>query len=340
MGPSSAAARALPCHGPAVWTGSDLAASGAWLRRPTPGQLAELATAVRTVRTRGTPMLRVTAAQFPAPAWHTELQATAHELTHRCGVAVVRRIPVEGFRPAEREQLLWGLGRHLGTPVSQDVTGHMLGRLPAAGPPAASPGAFRTDDADTTALLCLRPARASLVSSAALHNAVLDRGPELLDRLYRTHHLDRGPRLPALATPLAHRTERHFSLRYDRHRIEAAQARPDVPRLTHEDIALFDLLDAAAASPVLRLDLDLSPGDLLLLDNHAVLHTLAFTPPRATAPEATADALRLWLTPHQPRDLPAEFWGDTARGPHGTRGGVPPRDVITHRSPFHAKEPA
>ncbi|MFI7005034.1 TauD/TfdA family dioxygenase [Streptomyces sp. NPDC050145] len=340
MGPSSAAAPGVPCHGPALWTGPEPAASGAWLRRPTPAQLAELALAVRTVRTRGTPLLRVTAEQFPAPAWHPELAAISHELAHGCGLAVVRRIPVEGFRPAEREQLLWGLGRHLGTPVSQDVTGHMLGRLPVAGPAAASPGAFRTDEADTTALLCLRPARASLVSSAALHNTVLARRPELLHRLYRTHHLDRGPRLPALAAPLAHRAGPRFSLRYDRRRIEAAQGRPGVPPLTREDVELFDLLDAAAASPALRLDLDLSPGDLLLLDNHTVAHTLTFTNPRATAPEATADALRLWLTPHQPRDLPPEFWGDTAQGPHGTRGGVPPRDVIAHRSPFHTKEPA
>jgi hypothetical protein len=36
----------------------------------------------------------------------------------------------------------------------------------------------------------------------------------------------------------------------------------------------------------------------------------------------------LWLTPHQSRSLPPEFWGDR-HSCTGGRGGVAPRDVIT-----------
>jgi hypothetical protein len=94
------------------------------------------------------------------------------------------------------------------------------------------------------------------------------------------------------------------------------------------DVELFDLIDELAASPDLRLDIDFGAGDVLLVNNHAVLHF-------RTAYEDFADpapkrhVLRLWLALRQGRVLPPGFWGDL----HGTgggsgRGGIAPRDVI------------
>jgi hypothetical protein len=335
-----------PCTGPAVWRGTDLSASPAWALHLSPARLDELDAALRTVRARGTPLLKVTADHFPLPTLAGELRSAADELENGRGFVLVRGIPVDRYSQEAAAVLLWGVGQHLGIPVSQDATGHMLGHLRDApdAPAALSP---RTEAADALALLCLRAAgstgRTTLASSAAVHNAVLAHRPELLDGLSRTHSLDRcGEQLPGglpwQAVPLAHRDGERLSLRYDRGRLESAQRYPDVPRLSPAERELFDLMDETASSPELRLDLDLAPGDLLLLNNHAILHTR--TPredgPEPEEPEHPCHLLQLWLTPHQPRSVPAEFSGDEHSGTGG-RGGVAPRDVITPHPPTKGK---
>ncbi|MEV8092722.1 hypothetical protein [Kitasatospora sp. NPDC085879] len=68
------------------------------------------------------------------------------------------------------------------------------------------------------------------------------------------------------------------------------------------------------------------------MNNHAVLH-------RREAyqdfddPQRRRHLLRLWLTPHQRRALPAWFWGTDHQGAGGPgRGGVAPRDVVAPRA--------
>ncbi|MGW4386067.1 TauD/TfdA family dioxygenase [Streptomyces sp. NPDC004685] len=332
-----------PCTGPAVWRGRDLSASRAWALHLSPARLDELDAAVRTVRARGTPLLKVAVGHFPLPTLARELRAAADELESGRGFVLVRGIPVERYSEEEAAVLLWGVGQHLGIPVSQDATGHMLGHL-RDGPDARAALSPRTEAADALALLCLEATgsrgRTALASSAAVHNAVLARRPELLDGLSRTHFLDhRGEQLPGglpwQAVPLAHRDRDRLSLRYDRGRLESAQRYPEVPRLSSAERELFDLMDEAASSPELRLDVDLVAGDLLLLNNHAVLHARA---PHEDDPnpEHPCHLLQLWLTPHQPRALPSEFWG-VENSLTGGRGGVAPRDVITPYPPTKRK---
>ncbi|MFE4252832.1 TauD/TfdA family dioxygenase [Streptomyces sp. NPDC056910] len=332
-----------PCTGPAVWRGRDLSASPAWALHLSPARLDELDAALRTVRARGTPLLKVTADHFPLPTLAGELRGAADELENGRGFVLVRGIPVERYSEEAAAVLLWGVGQHLGIPVSQDATGHMLGQL-RDGPDARAALSPRTEAADALALLCLEATGSrgltTLASSAAVHNAVLAHRPELLDCLSRTHFLDRrGEQLPGglpwQAVPLAHRDGDRLSLRYDRGRLESAQRYPEVPRLSSAERELFDLMDETASSPELRLDVDLAPGDLLLLNNHAVLHARA---PREDDPdrEHSFHLLQLWLTPHQPRSLPSAFWGEE-HSRTGGRGGVAPRDVITPHPPTKGK---
>ncbi len=143
---------------------------------------------------------------------------------------------------------------------------------------------FHTDGADLLALLSLRTPRAggrtSLVSSAAVHNAVLDLRPDLAERLYRTYFFDRreehAPEEPPYAAaPLATRLGGALSMRYNRCYVESAQRFPQVPRLEPADLELFDLIDGVAGSPEFRLDIDLQAGDLLLLNTHTIMHARA-----------------------------------------------------------------
>ncbi|MFH9725585.1 TauD/TfdA family dioxygenase [Streptomyces sp. NPDC017254] len=186
--------------------------------------------------------------------------------------------------------------------------------------------------------LCLAPGRpggrTSLVSSAAVHEALADRRPDLVECLYRTHFFDRrdarapGER-PYLAAPLVTGHGAELGMRYDRDRLEAARSLVGVPPLEAADTELYALVDALAGSSRLRLDLSLEAGDLLLVDNHAVMHARSEAED-LDASEPGRHLLRLWLARHRDTGAP-----DTAaRGPRATetRRGITPLDVVRPRS--------
>jgi hypothetical protein len=313
--------------------------------RLSPAQLAELEAALHAVRRRDLTLLRTSAEDFPLPTLASELQRIADELEHGRGFAVIRGIPVERYGETAAKAVFWGIGRHLGTPVSQNAAGHLLGHVRDTGRSLADPATrgyqtgaalpFHTDGSDALALLCLHPAasggRIGLASSAALHNAVLARRADLAARLYRRYAVDRreehrpGER-PYDTVPLACWHAGRLSLRYHRPYLESAQRFPDAPRLEAADAELFDLIDELAGSEELRLDLDLEQGDLLLVGNYAVLHSRSEHQDR---PGRQRHLLRLWLMLHQSRSLPRNLWADPHRSEYG-RGGVPPRDLLPH----------
>ncbi|WP_406383826.1 TauD/TfdA family dioxygenase [Streptomyces sp. NBC_01618] len=321
-----------PCTGPAVWKGPDLIDSGEWVLRLSPAQIDELEAALRAVRERSVPLLKVTAGDFPLPTLAGELARIADVLENGRGFVLVKRIPVERYSQAAASTIFWGVGRHLGMPVSQNASGHMLGHARDTGRSLADPGTrgyqtrarlpFHTDGSDVLGLLCLRAARSgartAVVSSAAVHNAVLARRPDLVDRLYRTHFLDRREEqapdeLPYTAVPLVSWSRGRGSMRYNRCYLESAQRFPDVPRLDPADVELFDLVDALAASSEFRLDVDFEVGDLLFVNNHTVLHSRTEYED-FTEPDLKRHLLRLWLALRQ------------------GGGGVSPRDVIATQS--------
>ncbi|AQW56012.1 TauD/TfdA family dioxygenase [Streptomyces violaceusniger] len=335
--------------GSAVWNGPDLADSDEWVLRLTPAQIDELEAALRVVRDRGVPLLKVSAGDFPLPTLAGELERIADVLENGHGFVLIKRIPVERYSRAAASTIFWGLNQHLGTPVSQNAAGHVLGHARDTGRTMADPATrgyqtreglpFHTDGSDVLGLLCLRSARSgartAVVSSAAIYNAVLARRPELVERLYRRHFLDRreeqapGERA-YYAVPLACWYGGKLSIRYNRSYLESAQRFREVPRLEPADVELFDLIDELAGSPELRLDVDFEVGDLLLLNNHAVLHSRTEYEDHTEA-ERKRHVLRLWLALRQGRDLPPDFWGD----PHVTDGpgigGIAPRDVIARQ---------
>ncbi|MGW2085021.1 TauD/TfdA family dioxygenase [Streptomyces sp. NPDC001880] len=350
-----------PCAGPAVWKGPDLADSTEWVLRLSPTQTGELDAALRSVRERGLPLLKVTADDFPLPTLAGELARLSDVLENGRGFVLVKRIPVEQYGRAAASTVFWGLGQHLGVPVSQNAAGHMLGHARDTGATLADPATrgyqtrarlpFHTDGSDVLGLLCLRAARTgartAVVSSAALYNAVLARRPDLVERLYRTHFLDRREEqsrgeLPYSAVPFAFWNGGKLSVRYNRCYVESAQRFSDVPRLEPADVELFDLIDELAESPEFRLDIDFEAGDLLLLNNHAVLHSRTEYED-FSAPELKRHVLRLWLALRQGRDLPPGFWGNPRSAcDRPGRGGITPRDVIAKQNPagpFGARGP-
>jgi hypothetical protein len=214
--------------------------------------------------------------------------------------------------------------------VSQDATGHLLR---AADTDRVD---FHSGGSDVTAFLVGRGEQTvSLVSTGAVHNEVALRRPDLAPRLFDTFHSARScAHVPGehahRPVSLACWSESRLSLRYDRRDIALARCHADVPGLTRADIELFDLIDEVAASSILRHDVRLVAGDLLLVSSYDVLHSLG-----TASAEPGGHLLRLWLTLRGGRALPPTFtWPTPTYGDTGGRGGVTPCDAAhrTHRT--------
>ena len=295
----------------------------------TEADVSELVAARDAVRRASLPLLGVGRADFPLPTLGPRLARLADQFDADHGHLVVRGIPVHRLSEADLRLVFWGLGRHLGVPVSQDSLGRHIR------PADTSRTDFHSGGSDVTALLVRDEGRIiSLADTRRVVDEVVLRHPYLAVRLFDAFHHDRmGEDLPGekpyRSMPLACRYDGRLNVRYDRRAIESAQRLTHVPPLAPADVALLDLVDETAASPARRHDLELRAGDLLLVNNYEVLHRHG-----GSTGTVGLEPLRLWITLRLGRALPAAFtWRTPAYGETGGRGGVAPRDVVdpTHR---------
>ncbi|MGE3863900.1 MAG: TauD/TfdA family dioxygenase, partial [Burkholderiaceae bacterium] len=237
--------------------------------------------------------------------------------------------------------LYWGFCTHIGIPLSQSKNGEFIGEVRDTGAKKglADSRAYRTggelrfhmDRCDVLGLLCVRDALSGglskAVSSAAVHNEVLRRRPELMQTLYQPYFFSRQseqvdgekPWFPGCIFAVEDgRFTSQFSLTY----IESAQRYPEVPRLTAQQEEAIRFV--ASVAEELCLSFRMQPGDIQLLNNHLMYHSRTNYQDHETF-EKKRFLLRMWLATPESRPLPAErqeYWGDTAAG--SIRGGVQP----------------
>ena len=95
------------------------------------------------------------------------------------------------------------------------------------------------------------------------------------------------------------------SCRYIRNQINAGAVKREVPLTTFERAAL-DHLDEQTRRADLRLDMDLEPGDIQLINNYTILHSrTGFVD--GPEPHQKRHMLRLWLKFPTPWPLSPEF---------------------------------
>lgn len=225
------------------------------------------------------------------------------------GVAPIRGLRVANATDADRAAATLAFAERVGRPEQQTAEGDRVFRVEDRGLRFAGETragvtrqalGFHTDGRDAAGLLCVRAATeggvSSVTSAGAIHNAMLDRDPDLLAELYRPWHFDRrgAPGTPTLISPVFSRTGRHVSCFYVPHTLRSGPARVGM-KLTPTQERALDTFDALAADPELRFDMTLEPGDLQVVNNYAVVHArTAFSPART--PDSARLLLRVWLT--------------------------------------------
>lgn len=325
------------------WHGRDLLGTRRHEVVLTEGQLKELHHALEGFRRTGKPAASMTREDFPLPELSATIAGWLDELEDGLGFVLVRGMPVERYGVADLEAMHFGLGLHLGHPVSQTRSGNLFGNVEDRGGKAAGTIVrghqtngelpFHCDRCDIITLLCVRPARTGglsrVASGAALYRAMAATRPDLLRVLMEPIVHDRRgeegegqppwTRLPVFAV-----VEGRLVLRYIRRFMESAARFEDAPKLTSLQVEAIDHLESLLASPGFALEFRSEPGDLQLLNNHITLHgRTAFT----DGPDPGGGRLmtRLWLSSPRSRRLPDSFlplYG--AVGPGQIRGGVAP----------------
>lgn len=317
------------------------------------GALADIDAALRAVEARAIPWHAMAAAEFPLRGMRALLDDVAAELEDGCGMVKLTGLPVQRYDDNQLRLIWFGLGCHLGRPVYQNSRGELMREIRDEG---AEVGArygelrgegsgiflssyartltngrlrFHTDRTDAVGLLCVRQARAGgtsrLASSAAIHNEMLRRRPDLLELLFQAYPRSRfgeeagGPD-QVYGLPIFGLTQGKFTSHYSLTFIEAAQKVAGVPRLTTAQREAIDQLMALAEE--LSFEMTLEPGDIQFLNNHVIYHgRTAFADDDASGQRRLL--LRLWLSMPNSRPLPADhavLWRDVRPG--ALRGGI------------------
>jgi hypothetical protein len=230
------------------------------------------------------------------------------------GFLLVRGVPVERYGERDATLAYWGLGLHLGRPVTQNAAGDLLGHVRDVGIERRDPTVrlyktrerlgFHTDGADLIGLLCLRPAKSGgtsrIASSAAIYNEILRRRPDLVPVLYQPFPFDRNGEEPPgqppfFSIPLCRSAEGWLRMFYIGWYVRDSQRHPGAPRLSAQQREAIDLIDEIASDPSVHLDMEFRPGDIQWLKNSVILHARTEYEDHPE-PSRKRHLLRLWLS--------------------------------------------
>jgi hypothetical protein len=330
-----------PIDAPYAWKGADLQERTDWLRPFGASELAEIDGALQAVKRRGLGLFDIRREDFPLPAFSEALAKISRELESGRGMIMLRGLPLS-YSPDDLRTVYWGIGTHLGTAVSQNHAGELLGIVKNFGPmentkrrgSKTSDGLeFHADRCDVVGLLCVRKAKSGgasrIVSAAAIHNEILRLRPDLIDVFYSNwEHSWQGEEPPGSgrtdSRPIFGFRDGYFTGIFSPAYIKFAQEFPEVPRHTPEQLEALALYGRLTSE--LALDMHFEPGDIQLLNNHLMYHGRTQF---EDYPEEQRKRLllRLWLSVPGSRPLP-ESWKVVfgTNEPGAVRGGVMCRD--------------
>ncbi len=319
---------------PSAWYGRDLATDSSWIAHLEPRHLEEIAAAVRGVAARGLALAAVGKQDFPLPTLGPQLRTWLADVSDGRGFIVLRGLNVQDYSDDEVGLIFWGIGQHLGFPVTQNPRGDLLGHvfdhgrrygdLDVRGYETSAHLPFHTDSGDIVGLLCLRRAASgglsSVVSAMTIHNEIRKRHPEYLAPLYRGFHYIRREAALTESPVTPHRlpvfglADGKVSVRLVRNQINAACVKTGIPLEPIEQDAL-DLFDTLAQDPAIHLDMDLQAGDMQFCNNYVVLHSRTSFVDHPEI-ERRRHMIRLWLTLEQRRPLAEGFPPQNGYGQH------------------------
>ena len=338
---------------PAAWYGPEIGTSEKWIHHLDAAHVSELRSKVAEHMTTGRSLMDLDVSECRMDTFTPELARIGEEVVNGRGFALIRGVPVDDFTIEESATAFWIIGLHIGWPISQNGKGHLLGHVCDIKADLSDPNVrryatnsaqpYHTDSCDVVSLLCLQTAKhgglSSMSSSLTVYLEMRKTRPDLAQALSEPIAVDRKGEIPEgkgpfYMLPIFNEFDGQLSTIYNRDFINSSQRHPDAPRFTAAQIEGMDLFDTLAASPELRLDMELQRGDVQFVHNHQIVHSrTAFDDHPAV--EKRRHLLRLWLAPANGRPLAPAFVERYGSITQGTRRGgiqvpgVPDQVVLT-----------
>ncbi len=278
---------------PAAWRPADMAASTGWIHPLSATEVGELDAALERLEQRALTVDTLTRADFPLATLAARLERVRAELVTGSGVALIRGLPVKHWTEEQSMLVYAGIGAHLGELTAQNGMGRLLDHVRATGRDwdkdptvrgyqTTSALPFHCDKADFVGLLCLQHAKSGgascIASSVSIHNAAIERRPDLVESLYEPLYIDLRGEVPQGIKPYYPQPMYgyHKGRLYGRtggKYAESAQRFPEVPRLTEKQIEAMAYVESLAQSDEFRFDMTFEQGDIQLLNNHVIFHS-------------------------------------------------------------------
>lgn len=279
----------------AAWKGSGFDFKTRALRSWTPAQIDEIDAGLAAYEREDRPdLLSITPTSFPLPTVGPFMRELLYDLRFGPGVVLLRGLPRARYSNEQLARIYFALGSHLGVAVPQSHRGELLGSVidvsdadaGVRGYQAGGRQSFHTDGTacDIVALMCLQAARSGgesrIVSAVAVHNALMDRRPDLAKLFYdgffyRLMDKDAAaggiPPLTPHPVEVFAQHEGEFFCNLNGGDIRRAVEHGDV-ELTDVQIEAYDAFQRLANSPEFYLDMSIGEGDIQFLNNRTVLH--------------------------------------------------------------------
>ncbi len=293
-----------------AWMGRDFRNDDSWIVTLTQGQIGELSDAARRCVERGIALTEVTRGDFALTALAPAIEQWAEEINNGRGFVLVRGLPAAQLGDAMVRMIFWGIGLYMGTPVSQNSYGEMLGEVYDEGVKMGTGRVrgyrtnqrlmFHTDRADIVGLLCQRTAKAgglsSLVSSTRIYNEIAQNHPEYLPPLERGYihaTMEEGGAFTTYRVPVYSVKDGTVSCRILRNTIENARKMGHA-KYDELETAALEYMDGLTNAEEMRLDMMLERGDMQFINNYTTLHARTEFEDHAEA-EKKRHMVRLWL---------------------------------------------
>ena len=182
-----------PVIDPAEWAPGELGDVASWSYRFSARDHDELAEAVAAVRRNGVAVEAVRRENFPLTALADVMADVRRELLDGRGMVMMQNFPTDRFDREACAIAYLGLGSYMGTTMSQNGQGHILGHVKDLGGDYADPNTrgymtraemlFHADACDYVGLLCLHGAKSGgesrVASSVTVYNRILGKRPDL-----------------------------------------------------------------------------------------------------------------------------------------------------------------
>jgi hypothetical protein len=311
-----------PIVDPADWKPQELKDVANWSYRITERDTDELADGIAAVRKRGVDMVDVKKEDFPLKGFGEVMLDIRRELMDGRGIVMMSGFPLDRFDREEAALGYIGLGSWLGTTMSQNKFGHILGHVKDLGGDYADANTrgymtnaemrFHTDACDYVGLLCVQTSKrggeSRIASSVTVYNRILATRPDLAMTLTEPFYRSRSGeisegQLPYFPQPIVSFTDGYFSATGLSAAVEKAQKIPGVPKFTPAQKEASEVYRQTIEENAL--DIDFQRGDIQFLNNFVMLHTRRGFEDWPD-PARRRHLLRLWLRDPNGRPIPKE----------------------------------